>query len=61
MLGQPQAGQPAQPPHLGRRHRGHGAAELALAVTEANAPARALYAGLGFAPVGRYAYWQRDG
>lgn len=39
----------------------HGATDLALAVTEANAAARALYAGLGFATVGRYAYWQRDG
>lgn len=33
-----------------------GAATLALAVTEDNAAARALYAGLGFAVVGRYHY-----
>jgi GNAT superfamily N-acetyltransferase len=33
-----------------------GAATLALAVTEANAPARALYEGLGMVPVGRYHY-----
>jgi GNAT superfamily N-acetyltransferase len=34
----------------------HGAEWLALAVTEANAPARALYAKLGMAVVGRYHY-----
>jgi ribosomal protein S18 acetylase RimI-like enzyme len=40
--------------------RAHGAGELALAVTEANAPARAMYDRLGFAEIGAYAYWQRD-
>jgi len=34
----------------------HGAAWLALAVTEANAPARALYERLGMSVVGRYHY-----
>ena len=34
----------------------HGAQWLALAVTEANAPARTLYAGLGMAEAGRYHY-----
>ena len=34
----------------------HGAAWLALAVTEANAPARALYARLGMGVAGRYHY-----
>lgn len=38
----------------------HGAQDLALAVTRANAPARALYDRLGFARVGAYAYWGRD-
>jgi GNAT superfamily N-acetyltransferase len=33
-----------------------GAGRLALAVTEANAPARALYAGLGLAEAARYHY-----
>ncbi|HEU0220691.1 MAG TPA: GNAT family N-acetyltransferase [Paracoccaceae bacterium] len=33
-----------------------GAGLLALAVTVANGPARRLYEGLGFAPVGRYHY-----
>jgi N-acetylglutamate synthase len=33
-----------------------GAATLALAVTEGNAPARALYTGLGMAQAGRYHY-----
>jgi len=33
-----------------------GAPWIALAVTDANAPARALYASLGFEPVGRYWY-----
>lgn len=36
--------------------RGQGVARLALAVTCANAPARALYASLGMADVGRYHY-----
>lgn len=35
-----------------------GAARLALAVTEANAPARALYDALGFGVAGRYHYRQ---
>lgn len=34
----------------------HGCVWLALAVTEANAPARALYAKLGMTPAGRYHY-----
>ena len=34
----------------------HGADRLALAVTEANAPANALYASLGMAVAGRYHY-----
>lgn len=34
----------------------HGAAWLAMAVTEANGPARALYEKLGFAVAGRYHY-----
>jgi ribosomal protein S18 acetylase RimI-like enzyme len=34
----------------------HGADWLVLAVTEANAPARALYDGLGMAPAGGYHY-----
>ena len=34
----------------------NGASWIALAVTDANAPARALYASLGFEPVGRYWY-----
>jgi GNAT superfamily N-acetyltransferase len=34
----------------------HGAVWLALAVTEANAPARALYEKLGMALAGRYHY-----
>lgn len=38
---------------------GHGADTLALAVTAANAPARALYDRLGFTEIGRYAYFQR--
>lgn len=38
----------------------HGAQEMALAVTAANAPARAMYERLGFAQVGAYAYWRRD-
>ncbi|SDL18915.1 GNAT family N-acetyltransferase [Paracoccus chinensis] len=38
----------------------HGAQELALAVTAANAPARVMYERLGFAQVGAYAYWRRD-
>jgi ribosomal protein S18 acetylase RimI-like enzyme len=33
-----------------------GADRLALAVTEANLPARALYASLGMQPVGQYHY-----
>ena len=36
----------------------HGATELALAVTVANAPARRLYDRLGLAQVGSYAYWR---
>lgn len=38
----------------------HGAQDLALAVTRANAPARALYDRLGFAEVGGYSYFRRD-
>lgn len=38
-----------------------GAAWLALAVTRANAPALALYAGLGMTEVGGYAYRQHPG
>ncbi|MBA3324360.1 MAG: GNAT family N-acetyltransferase, partial [Rhodobacteraceae bacterium] len=34
----------------------HGATTLALAVTESNAPALALYSGLGFGEIGRYHY-----
>ncbi len=34
-----------------------GATRLALAVTEANAPAVGLYRKLGFETVGRYSYW----
>ena len=37
-----------------------GAATLALVVTEANAPARALYSSLGMAPVGQYHYRLKD-
>jgi len=36
----------------------HGATTLALAVTEANAPARALYSGMGLQAVGGYRYLQ---
>lgn len=36
--------------------QGQGASRLALAVTEANAPARALYDSLGFVLAGRYLY-----
>jgi hypothetical protein len=35
---------------------GRGVPTLALAVTEGNAPARALYAGLGMAEAARYHY-----
>ncbi|MEO1238786.1 MAG: GNAT family N-acetyltransferase [Pseudomonadota bacterium] len=45
---------------LGWSH-GAGAGWLALAVVEANAPASALYASLGFQPVGRYWYRTRRG
>jgi len=38
-----------------------GADWIALAVTDANAPARALYASLGFRPVGRYWYRALEG
>ncbi|MSU89463.1 GNAT family N-acetyltransferase [Rhodobacteraceae bacterium 2CG4] len=38
--------------------QGHGAGTLALAVTDANAPANALYAALGMRPVARYHYRQ---
>lgn len=38
----------------------HGAQDLALAVTVANAPARTMYERLGFTQAGAYAYWQRD-
>lgn len=38
---------------------GQGASRLVLAVTEANAPARALYASLGMEVVGRYHYRAR--
>lgn len=56
------------PPHRRRGLGGHmlraaafwaqaqGAETLALLVTEANAPARALYASLGMEPVGQYHY-----
>jgi GNAT superfamily N-acetyltransferase len=37
----------------------HGAPWLSLAVTEANAPARALYARLGMTEAGRYHYRQK--
>ncbi len=40
--------------------RGHGADSLALAVTEANQPARALYASLGMQVVGQYHYRQNQ-
>ena len=36
-----------------------GAGTLALAVTEANREARALYDALGFHRIGSYAYWTR--
>ncbi len=39
--------------------RSRGAAWYTLAVTEANAPARALYEGLGMSEAGRYHYRQR--
>lgn len=38
----------------------HGAGTLALAVSESNAGARALYAAAGFETAGRYHYWRRD-
>ena len=38
----------------------HGAVQLALAVTAANAPAVALYERLGFVRIGGYAYWQAE-
>lgn len=38
-----------------------GAGALALAVSLGNAPAVGLYAALGFAEVGRYAYYTREG
>ena len=38
-----------------------GAEVLALAVLRDNAPALALYGGLGFGPVGGYAYWAPPG
>lgn len=38
----------------------HGAQDLALAVTAANTPARAMYERLGFVQAGAYAYWRRD-
>jgi len=42
--------------------RGHGAARLILEVAEDNAPARALYARAGLAPVGRRrGYYRRAG
>ncbi len=37
-----------------------GADTVALVVTEANAPARALYSSLGMAPVGQYHYRLKD-
>lgn len=40
--------------------RAQGAQHLAVLVTTANAPARALYAGLGMVPVTRYHYRQKD-
>ncbi|WP_240602489.1 GNAT family N-acetyltransferase [Paracoccus endophyticus] len=40
---------------------GAGAEALALAVLRDNAPALALYAALGFSPVGGYAYWTPAG
>ena len=39
--------------------QGQGAATLSLVVTEANAPARALYARLGMVETGRYHYRQK--
>ncbi|CAQ01011.1 conserved hypothetical protein [Clavibacter sepedonicus] len=39
--------------------RDRGVTALWLQVVEENAGARALYAGLGFAPVSRYEYWAR--
>ena len=36
-----------------------GARTLALAVSESNQPALALYGGLGFDRIGRYCYWRR--
>ncbi len=41
--------------------RDHGADTLALAVTDANLPARALYASLGMEAVGHYHYRVRQG
>lgn len=37
-----------------------GADRLALAVTQANSGARAVYDALGFQQIGSYSYWQRD-
>lgn len=37
--------------------QGHGATRMGLAVSEANAAARASYAALGFTLAGRYEYW----
>lgn len=42
--------------HAARWAQARGAETLAVAVTEANAPARALYAALGMAETGRYHY-----
>ncbi|MBC7168334.1 GNAT family N-acetyltransferase, partial [Phenylobacterium sp.] len=36
-----------------------GVARMFLQVEEGNAPARALYARAGFAPLWRYHYWRR--
>ena len=40
--------------------QGHGARELVLAATRANAPALGLYERLGFERIGGYAYWRRE-
>lgn len=41
--------------------RGQGAVRLYLEVSAENAPARALYAGLGFTEIGRRAHYYADG
>ena len=44
---------------LARAARAKGATQIFLQVEEGNAPARALYARAGFAPLWRYQYWRR--